>query len=397
IGIIHSDQGNYAQALEYYQKSLTLSEALDDKVGVARALNNIGRDHKNQGAYAQALEYYQKSLALSEALDDKDRIARALNNIGVVHRSQGAYAQALECFQKSLAMRESLGDKAGIADALNDIAEVHKDQGHHSQSLDFAERATALTRQIGYIEELWQARLTAGTAYRALNQPAQARRALEEAISAIETLRAQIAGGEQDQQRFLENNLSPYYAMAELLVAQNQASEALIFAERAKARVLLDVLQSGRVNIAKAMTAQEQEQEQRWHNQLVSLNSQISRENLRQQPDSARLDDLKAQLQKARLEYKAFQTTLYAAHPELKSQRGESAPLTLEQTRDLLPDTQSALLEYVVSDEKTYLFAMTSNAAGTALDLKVYPLEIKGKELGERAAKFRETLAKGSP
>jgi CHAT domain-containing protein len=101
-------------------------------------------------------------------------------------------------------------------------------------------------------------------------------------------------------------------------------------------------------------------------------------------------------LQKTRLDYEAFQTDLYAAHPELKTQRGQVEPLTPEQAADLLPDAQSALLEYVVTDDRTYLFALTRNDAGTATELKVYPLEIKRKELSERAARFREILAKGS-
>src|SRR5262249_7535840 len=155
-------------------------------------------------------------------------------------------------------------------------------------------------------------------------------------------------------QRFFESKISPYHAMVELLAAQNQTAAALSFAERAKARVLLDVLHSGRVNITKAMTTKEQEQERGFNNHLVSLNTQISRENLRPQPDPARLNDFNTQLQKVRLDYEAFQTSLYAAHPELKAQRGEVELLTLGQARDLLPDTGSALLEYVVTDEKTY-------------------------------------------
>jgi CHAT domain-containing protein len=143
------------------------------------------------------------------------------------------------------------------------------------------------------------------------------------------------------------------------------------------------------------MTAAEQDQERSFHNQLVSLNTQIARENQHAQPEPARLNDLKAQLQKVRLDYEAFQTGLYAAHPELKAQRGEIEALTPEQARALLPDSYSALLEYVVAGEQTYLFALTVN--GTTTELKVYPLAIKQKELADRVTRYRETLASGSP
>jgi CHAT domain-containing protein len=399
IGEIHKLQGSYAQALEYHQKSLAMKKALGHKAGVAGSLNNLGNVYRQQGNYAQALEYYQESLPMQKALGNKVEIANLLSDIGETYRLQGNYLQALEYLQKSLAMRETLGTKAEIADTLINIGEIHKEQARYSQALDFTERATALARQVGYIEALWQARLTAGAAYRALNQPAQARRAFEEAISSIETLRAQVAGGEQEQQRFLENKVAPYQAIVELLISQNQNAEALAYAERAKARVLLDVLHSGRVNVTKAMTAQQQEQERRLNSELISMNAQISRENLRPQPDGARLNGLRAQLQKARLDYEAFQTSLYAAHPKLKTVRGEMRPLTLEQASDLLADVHSALLEFAVTDEKTFLFGLTRAKANTpaAVELKVYPIEIKRKDLAERAARFRQLLAKRDP
>ena len=436
IGNVHILQGNYTQALEYYQKSLAMSETLRDKDGIYRALGSIGNIHQMQGNYAQALEYLQKSLAMSEALGDKPGITETLSNIGNVHVSQGNYALALEHFQKSLAMREALGDKSGIASALLGIGEVHarqgnyalaleqfqkslalgealgdkevvsralidmgnasRLQGNYAQALDFDGRAAVLTKQFGYPVEFSRAQNEAGQAYRALNQFIPARQAFEEAIATVETLRAQVAGGEQDEQRSFENRLDPYQAMVELLVAQNQASAALAYAERAKARVLLDVLYSGRINVNKAMTAAEQDQERVFNNRLISLNTQISRETQRPQPDVIRLTDLKAQLQKARLDYEAFQTSLYAAHPELKAQRGEVEPLTPEQARALLPDSRSALLEYVVADDRVYLFALTGNDAPAPIELKVYPLTIKQKELDARVAKFRETLATGS-
>jgi CHAT domain-containing protein/Tfp pilus assembly protein PilF len=397
IGNVHYAQGNYAQALEYYQKGLMQSEALGDKVGLSVTLNNMGNVHCDQGNYTQALEYYQKSLAMSEALGYKVVVSLAQDNMGNVHYDQGNYTQALEYYQKELMQSEALGNKVGVSTALKHIGNVYARQGHHAQALEQYQKSLALSEAIGDNEMVSGSLIEVGRTYRALNQLTPARQAFEKAIATIETLRTQVAGGEQDQQRFFEKRIDPYQVMVELLVTANQFSAALAHAERAKARVLLDVLNSGRVSISKAMTSTEQERERRFNNQLVSLNTQISRENLRPQPDPARLNDLKAQLQKARLEYEAFQTGLYAAHPELKARRGDVETLTSEQARSLLPDTRSVLVEYVVTDERTYLFTLTGNAAETTTELKVYPLEIKRQELNNRVARFREAVANGSP
>ncbi|HKR97546.1 MAG TPA: tetratricopeptide repeat protein, partial [Candidatus Angelobacter sp.] len=349
------------------------------------------------GNYAQALENFQKSLTQREALGDKAGTASTLSNIGSVYVRQGNYMQALEYYRKSLTLSEALGDQAVISDTLIEMGNAGRLQGNYAQALDFVSRAIVLAKQFGYPVDLWRAQNVAGQSYRALNQLAPARQAFGEAIATIEMLRAQVAGGEQEQQRFFEDKLAPYQGMVEVLVDQKQFDAALDYAERAKARVLLDVFHSGHINLTKAMTAAEQDQERGFNNQLVSLNTQISRENQRAQPDAARLNDLKAQLQKVRLDYEAFQTGLYAAHHELKAQRGEVEPLTPDQASALLPDARSAVLEYVLTDERAYLFALTVNAAGATTELKVYPLAIKQKELEDRVVRYRETLANGSP
>jgi CHAT domain-containing protein/Tfp pilus assembly protein PilF len=395
IGNVYTSQGDYAQALEYCQKSLALNESLGSKAEVANALNNIGDIYLWQGDYTRALEHYQRSLVLGEASGNRGGMAETTHNIGLVYLKQDHTSQALEYFRKSLALSEASGGKREIASTLGNIGAVYLSQGDHTQALEAIERATAIARQIGNRDLLWQALALAGNVYRALGKSAQARASYDEAVVTIESIRADVAGGEQEQQRFFENKVSPYQAMVKLLIAQNNASEAFAYAERAKARVLLDVLSSGRINVTKAMTGSEQEREQRANAELVSLNTQISREGLRPQPDPSRLADLRGRLQKARLEYEAFHTSLYASHPELKTQRGEAKPVTLEETSALFADANSALVEFMMTEEKTYLFVLSKNNGSNTgkPDLKVYALDIKQKNLAERVEDFRRRLA----
>jgi CHAT domain-containing protein len=294
-----------------------------------------------------------------------------------------------------LQLKEELGDIHGVALALNYIADVHNEQGHHAQALEFAGRAAAIASRIGSSEDLWESATSMGIAYSALNRPDQARQAFADAINTIEKMRGQVAGGEQQQQQFFESRVSPYNRMVDLLVEQNSAAEALAYSERARGRVLLDVLQSGRVSITKAMTQGEQEQERKLKGEIVSANTQIYREKARVQPDETRLAGLGARLQKARLEYEAFQTDLYAAHPELRAKRGETQSITLKESAALIPDTKTALLEFVVTEDRTHLFVLTRDKSpGQEMpDLRVYTLKIKRKDLADLARRFRKRLA----
>ena len=398
IGNVYESQGNYAQALKYYRESLIFAEEVGDEMLLSGAHDNIGVVHSLLGDYAQALEYYQKGLTLEEKVGDIRGMTVTLGNVGDVYSSQGNYPKALEYYRKSLQLAEELDDKEWVAVTLNNIGRVNASQGHYAQAVEFADRAALLASQTGQLEELWEARTTAGKAYRALNRPELARQVFVEAIATIEKLRGQVAGGEQDQQRFFENKLAPYLQMVELLIVQNKPAEALAYAERAKGRVLLDVLRHGRANITGAMTRAEQEQELKLNSELIALNTQLSGQRLQSNPDEAEFADLNARLEKTRLEFESFQTNLYATHPELKVQRGETTPLSLKEAAHLLPaDGNTALLEFVVSDDKSFLFVLTraeqKNKQASPVALKVHTLTIKRKDLTDLVETFHRRLS----
>ncbi len=152
--------------------------------------------------------------------------------------------------------------------------------------------------------------------------------------------------------------------------------------------MLLDVLQSGRVNVTKAMTPEEQAREKKLAGELATLGAQVARE----QGDAAQLAELKTRLQKLRLEREAFEVGLYAAHPELKIQRGQAQPVSLEDARDLLTDAKTALLEFVVTGDKAFLFVLTKGAE-SSVELKAYALAANSKDLEARAEKFRKSIS----
>src|SRR5436853_6214727 len=178
-------------------------------------------------------------------------------------------------------------------------------------------------------------------------------------------MRSRLAGGEEERAYFFQGGkISAYQSMVDLLTAQNRPDQALIYSERAKARVLLDGLQHGKTNRAKAMTDEERGAERGLQERIASLNNQIY-EAKQARGNLARISELETQLEKVRLEYFSFRDKLYVAHPELRAQRGESPPVSLQDISSLAPDTNSALLEYVGADEKTTLSTVRKNKSRT--------------------------------
>ncbi|HKY06203.1 MAG TPA: CHAT domain-containing tetratricopeptide repeat protein [Blastocatellia bacterium] len=393
IGLVYKHQGRDDQALEHYHKSLKIREMINDTDGIAGSQNNIGVIYKSQGLYEQALESFQKSLKLFDALNNKDGAATCLNNIGDIYRRQKRYDLALEHLRKSLRLREEIDSPLGVSRTLKNLSLLYQDQGSYAEMLEASLRAVGLAEQVNAPEDLWAAQEIAGRAFRALGQPEAARRSFLDAIATIESLRNRVAGGEQQRQSFLENRLSPWVGMISLLVSQNEYAEALAFAERSKARVLLDTLQEGRASLRESLSQQERQAEEQHRFRLASLNSQLTGELRRGRPYPSRVAELKASLEKARLEYEDFETRLYVSHPGLKVKRGEVPVINSEELGALLPDGASALLEYVVADEVTYLFVVTRAAGRSGADVRGYTLPVKRIELARQVEAFRRQLA----
>lgn len=393
IGDLHQLQGNYQLSLDYFQKSLALREALGDKEGIATALSALGDGYRMVGRYDLALESLRRSLSLREALGNKPRIARTLHNLGNVLLSQGDASAARQFYERALVLEEGAGDRERSVDTLNMLSLAYEKQGASEKAVETASRAASLARQIGYMGGLWPARAVAGRAHRALKQTAEARAALDEAIGTIESVRARAAGGEQEGQYFFADKISPYAEMVALLVSQNRHEEALQYAERARGRVLLDVLSTGRSSIDKSLTPAERERERTLRRELSALNAQAQREAAQARPDAAHLADLNTRLDRTRLDLDAYTNALYALHPELRLQRGEAPQATLTQLNEQLGRPDTVLVEYVVGDEQTFLFVLTGTGRAASPALKVYTLNVKRRELLDRVGRFRRQLA----
>jgi CHAT domain-containing protein/Tfp pilus assembly protein PilF len=396
LGDIHYYQGNFPQALDYYQKSVSLYEKLGSRQDIVHPLLRIGDAHFAQNDNPRALEYYQRSLKICEQTFDKGGQAFLLNRIAEVYAAQGRYDEADDYYRRSLKLQEELGIKSITATTLNGMGGIRYRQGNYGEAAKLSARAAELAKEGNAPEVLWKTLTSLGQAYRALKQVDRAQQSFDEAIAILEKMRGQLVGNERDQQLFFEKKTVPYVEMVGLLIAQNKPGEAFHYAEMAKGRMLLDVLRHGRSDISKTMTAEERDHEKQLNAAATALSSQQRKEISLPQPAKSRLALIDAQLQKARLEYEAYETRIYAAHPDLRTERGGSEPLSLNEAGALIQDSQTAMLEYVITQDRTYLFVLTKPNHTDPVRLKVYPIEVSARELATRVADFRQRLAGNS-
>jgi serine phosphatase RsbU (regulator of sigma subunit)/TPR repeat protein len=149
IGYVYERQGDMQLALDYYLKSLKISEQIGYKNGIANSFNNIGNIYENQGDITLALEYYQKCLKIKQQIGNKRSITNTLINIGMVYNEQGNIQLALEYFLKSLKIVKETGDKKGIANSFRNIGMIYEKQGNSTLALDYYLKSLKIREQIG--------------------------------------------------------------------------------------------------------------------------------------------------------------------------------------------------------------------------------------------------------
>lgn len=130
----------------------------------------------------------------------------------------------------------------------------------------------------------------------------------------------------------------------------------------------------------------------------IYTGSKGSKEKSKAKVNDKRVAELEPRLKQATQEYDLFQGHLYAKYPELQAQRARSPLIKVEEIAALIPDADTALLEYVMGHERSYLFVVTKPstrgpAESRMVDLQIYPLSITRQELAALVNTFHRRIS----
>ena len=153
IALVYNNMGEYSKALEYYEKDIEITKIALPKnhPDLATSYNNIALVYKNMSEYSKALEYYEKSHKICEMALPKNlpNLAISYNNIALVYNDMGEYSKALEYYERSIEIRKITLPKnhPELAISYNNIASVYYNMKKYSKALELFERALEIQRQ----------------------------------------------------------------------------------------------------------------------------------------------------------------------------------------------------------------------------------------------------------
>ncbi len=143
------EQAHYAEAEELFFAALKEAESFGEKdTRLATTLNELALLFTDQGKYAEAEPFFQRSLAIYEKALGPEHldVAIILNNLGLLFTDQGKYAEAEPFFQRSLAIREkALGpEHPDVATSLENYAFLLQEMDRNTEADKLGERAKAI-------------------------------------------------------------------------------------------------------------------------------------------------------------------------------------------------------------------------------------------------------------
>jgi tetratricopeptide (TPR) repeat protein len=153
IGVAYYNLGDYSKAISYYEKALELQQQSlpPDHSDLALSYNNIGNAYYNIGLYSKVLSFHEKALEIKRKTlpPNHPDLAKSYNNIGIVYRKMGEYSTTLSLYKKALEIREQSlpSNHPDLAASHNNIGLVYLDMNEHLNALWSHERAVEIREQ----------------------------------------------------------------------------------------------------------------------------------------------------------------------------------------------------------------------------------------------------------
>ncbi len=144
-GVIHYIQGEYPQALPFWERVLDMKKERGTPNEVANIRNNLGLLYQEVGAYAKALEQHQKAYWIRDSLDKKKLVAKSFNNLGIAHYQRSNLDRAAFYYRKALRLKKEVG-QGDLHRTQNNLAIVLKERGKTAKALELHRKAEKKAR-----------------------------------------------------------------------------------------------------------------------------------------------------------------------------------------------------------------------------------------------------------
>ena len=138
----------------WLKKALEIARANADQREIAFCLFALGWVNYASASYEAALNSYEESLTLYQALGDEYYIAAIYSGLGVWYAGMGEVARGMSYSQQSLDVRRRLGDRVGMAEALQYLSAPLIFQGRLAEAERYTQEAHDISQETGSLSDI---------------------------------------------------------------------------------------------------------------------------------------------------------------------------------------------------------------------------------------------------
>ncbi|MDJ1168402.1 tetratricopeptide repeat protein [Roseofilum sp. BLCC_M154] len=187
LGNAYYAQGNYQQAIGYYQKCLEIQQQISDHSnpalsGIAKSYNNLGSAYAGQGDDQQAISYHQQALKIFQEIDNSPGIATCLMNLGSAYGSQEDYQQAISYYQQALEIFQEIGDIGCQGVTWGNLGEILIKLERYSEAEDSLKTALDLSTRANDVDNQAHVHYNFAVLYQKLGNLDRARSHCQQAL-----------------------------------------------------------------------------------------------------------------------------------------------------------------------------------------------------------------------
>jgi CHAT domain-containing protein/tetratricopeptide (TPR) repeat protein len=318
LGYVNRATGDWQKSVEYYQAARAVFAAVQDLLGEHDSISGMGEALAVAKNYKQLLPLYEADLRLGRRANDPVVVASAFAHMASAYEAQSRFAEAETFYRRSLEAYRAVDHIYGEIDTLIRMGHLQTRQGKYLDAIASLEGADALNEKTGQIEEMAKIQYELSWTYRRLSRLEDSRLAIQKTIDIVENQRISIS--HFDTRALYFASVHRYYALyIQVLMLLHQrdpergfSKMAFEASERSKVRSLLDLL-------------------------TTSDQDAPCDELLQRQLESVDATDVRA--------------------IDAKQEAPSAAPtLTLEEVQAEIGNEDTALLEYALGDEKSYVW-----------------------------------------
>ena len=147
-GIVKFLSGDYAAALEHYQRGLSIYESLGDVGGQAGVLLEMANFFKKRNEIDRALDYLRRGERLSREAGDSVLLSNSLDIQGVIRKDTGEPERAADLFAEVLAIRRAIRDTVGLSYVFDNLGSLAMESGNYTAALAYLDSSIVIRNQL---------------------------------------------------------------------------------------------------------------------------------------------------------------------------------------------------------------------------------------------------------